>query len=184
MGKNLMDNLIPIDKISSISEVKRIFRVLNLEKTDKVLTLEMLNYVEDLLQLIPSSLKLEPKNIFGEGVFLRELSVPKNVVVIGHTHKNPHLFILLKGKAKVITPYENIIMKQGDILNAKPLTKKVCITYEDSSFVNIYKNPDNITTESKLIESLVIPRNGGKGEVNELFCSSSSNHSSQRCLLV
>jgi hypothetical protein len=153
-----MFNLIPISQIQNNLEAKRIFRKLNLEKVNSPLDLPTLHYVEELLRLMPNQIELKHNNIFGDEVYLRELSVSKNNIVIGHTHKNPHLFILLRGKAKIITPYENFIMNQGDIINSKAYSKKIAITYEDSSFLNVYKNPKNLKSEEEIVNELTVNR--------------------------
>jgi hypothetical protein len=169
-----MFDLVPIKDISNSLEAKRVFRKINLEKLTTPLSIELMHYIEDLMQILPNPTKLEHNNILGDGVYLRELTVPKNTLLIGHTHKNSHLFVVLKGKAKIITPYENLIVKQGDIIKSRPFTKRIGITYEDSSFLNIYKNPENLTKEEDLLDMMIISRE----EISNVsLCSSSSNSS-------
>jgi len=176
-----MFDLVPISEIKNSLEAKKIFRKLNLEKIDTPLDINTMYYIEDLMQILPNPVKLKHNNIIGDGVYLRELTVPKGTLLIGHTHKNSHLFVVLKGKAKIITTYENLIVKQGDILKTKPYTKKIGIVYEDSSFLNIYKNPDNLTEEIDLLNMMI----ASKEEINNVsICGSSSSNSSINRILI
>jgi hypothetical protein len=177
-----MFNLVPINEISNSLEAKRVFRKLNLLNIQEPLSLEIMTYIEELVQLLPNKRSFSHNSFFNDGVYLRELSIPKNTILIGHTHKNSHLFVVLKGKAKIITPYENYIAEQGSITISKPYTKKIGITYEDSSFLNIYKNPDNLDKEEDLINMIIVNREEVKNECR--ICSSSDNNNSISSLLL
>ena len=47
----------------------------------------------------PSGLPLT--HTFSDGVYAREIFMPKGMIVVGHTHKTKHLNIVSTGKAKV-----------------------------------------------------------------------------------
>ncbi len=117
----------------------------DLLKLNTILSRQELVELQSNPLIFKNKIKLPKANVFlSNGVYFRELTLPANVMVIGETHKYEHLFMVLKGKAKLISTYENLIVKAGYISKAPPLTKRLVITFEETTFANIHSNPDNI----------------------------------------
>ena len=91
---------------------------------------------------------------FSDGVYIREMSMLKGGVVIGKIHNRSHTWFLMKGKIKVATEDEVITYSAPTYVNAKAGAKRVIIAIEDSIFVNVHPNPENITDIEKLEDML------------------------------
>lgn len=125
---------------------------------------EQVEYLEKLLiesgspdVIVGNSDELPLTHTFSEGVYTREIVIKKGMVVIGKIHKFDHTFFLLKGKLmlctengvkELVAPYYGV---------APSGTKRVAVAIEDSVFVNVHPNPDNITNIEKLEEKFVVP---------------------------
>jgi len=91
---------------------------------------------------------------FSEGVYIREMSMLKDGVVIGKIHNKSHTWFLMKGKIKVATEEEVVTYSAPTYVNAKAGAKRIIIAMEDSVFVNVHPNPGNITDIKKLEDML------------------------------
>lgn len=54
------------------------------------------------------SVDLPVKHYFSDGVYVREIFMPKGSLVVGKIHKTRHLNIISKGSCKVVTPTRTI----------------------------------------------------------------------------
>ena len=93
---------------------------------------------------------------FSDGIYTREIFIPKGMLAIGKIHKFEHTFFLMKGKLLLCTqdgvkeleaPYYGI---------ASAGTKRVVVALEDTVFVNVHPNPKNIKEIEKLEDSFVV----------------------------
>lgn len=91
---------------------------------------------------------------FSDGVYIREMSMLQGGVVIGKIHNRSHTWFLMKGKIKVATEDGAVTYSAPTYVNAKAGAKRVIIAIEDSVFVNVHPNPDNITDTDKLEDIL------------------------------
>lgn len=140
-------------EISSI-EAKRIVNTLKTypEKLDRSLIIKLQHLMESLPEKIENT---NPFEMLSDGIYFREITVPANTIAIGATHKSEHLFMVIRGRAKIITNDENIIVNAGYITKAKPFTKRIAITFQETVFVNVHSNKDNITDLYQLRKLLV-----------------------------
>lgn len=90
---------------------------------------------------------------FSEGVYGRELSIPKGTLLIGKLHKRETLNILLKGEMTVASIEGVFRVKAPYIYKSKPGVKKLGFAHEDSSFVNLHPTDE---TDLAVIESKFI----------------------------
>ena len=81
---------------------------------------------------------------FSEGVYIREMSMLEGGIVIGKIHNKSHTWFLMKGKLKIANEDGIVTYSAPTYVNAKSGAKRVIIALEDSVFVNIHPNPDNI----------------------------------------
>lgn len=93
---------------------------------------------------------------FSEGIYTREIFIKKGMFVIGKIHKLDHTFFLMKGKLLLCTedgakeieaPYYGI---------ASSGTKRVAFALEDTVFVNVHPNPNNIKQIELLEDAFVV----------------------------
>jgi quercetin dioxygenase-like cupin family protein len=98
------------------------------------------------------------KHSFADGIYVRQMSMDKGSSVIGAIHNHLHVWFLLTGNISVATEeaVEDYIAPCYVI--ATPGTKRVIHANEDSTFVNVHKNPSN-TEDIQEIESELVSRN-------------------------
>jgi quercetin dioxygenase-like cupin family protein len=90
------------------------------------------------------------RELFVKGLYVRELTIPKGIVVTGHIHMTECITTLAKGR---------ILLTEGDGVREieAPFTgcfaagtKKAVYALEDSVYVDAYANPDDERDSDKL----------------------------------
>jgi len=87
---------------------------------------------------------------FSDGVYIREMSMLEGGIVIGKIHNRSHTWFLMKGKLKIANEDGVVTYSAPTYVNAVSGAKRVIIALEDSVFVNVHPNPDNITNIDEL----------------------------------
>jgi hypothetical protein len=87
---------------------------------------------------------------FSDGVYIREMSMLKDGIVIGKIHNRSHTWFLMKGKLKIANEDGVVTYSAPTYVNAGSGAKRVIIALEDSVFVNVHPNPNNITNINEL----------------------------------
>jgi len=93
---------------------------------------------------------------FSEGIYTREIFIKKGMIAIGKIHKHDHTFFLMKGKLQMCTE-KGVIEIEAPIYGVSPAgTKRVVYALEDSIFVNVHPNPDNVNDIEELENRMVV----------------------------
>ena len=133
-------NKIKSNKLANIAEFRN--KVMSLE--NKMLSSDNENIVKGNSDTFPLT------HSFSEGVYIREMSMLKGGIVIGKIHNKSHTWFLMKGKIKVATEDSVVTYSAPTYVNAKAGAKRVIAAIEDSVFVNVHPNPDNIKNTDEL----------------------------------
>lgn len=125
--------------------------------------MEQVEHIENLLinsgssdVFVGNSDELPLKHLFSEGIYTREIFIKKGMFAIGKIHKSDHTFFLMKGKLLLCSEDGVKEMEAPYYGNAKAGTKRVAIALEDTVFVNVHPNPNNITEIEKLEDTFVV----------------------------
>lgn len=137
-------NKIKSNKLANIAEFRN--KVMSLE--NKMLSSDNENIVKGNSDTFPLT------HSFSDGVYIREMSMLKGGIVIGKIHNKSHTWFLMKGKIKVATEDSVVTYSAPTYVNAKAGAKRVIAAIEDSVFVNIHPNPDNIKNTKELEDIL------------------------------
>ena len=76
-------------------------------------------------------------HFFAPGIYVRQITVPADVLLVGHEHRFEHVCVLLKGRLTIATP-------DGVTTLAAPITfvaqpgRKVFYTHEESVWQNVH----------------------------------------------
>lgn len=81
---------------------------------------------------------------FSEGIYCRELFVPKGTTLTGVAHKISSFFVLLSGSMRVLWGNETIDIVAPALCENKPNTKNSAYMYEDCWLLGFTPNPDNL----------------------------------------
>tara|TARA_R110000772_G_scaffold164646_2_gene276099 strand:+ start:164 stop:607 length:444 start_codon:yes stop_codon:yes gene_type:complete len=87
---------------------------------------------------------------FSDGVYIREMSIREGGVIIGKIHNRSHTWFLMKGKLKIANEDGTTTYSAPTYVNANSGAKRVIVALEDSVFVNVHPNPNNITDTDEL----------------------------------
>jgi hypothetical protein len=121
-------------------------RLINTEFINKVEALENAMLAMDNPLIAKGNSDMFPlKHSFSEGVYIREMFMAKGGLVIGKLYKISHTWFLLEGVNHYIAPC---------YVHAPEGTKRVIQALEDTIFVNVYPNPENITDIEELEDML------------------------------
>ena len=94
------------------------------------------------------------KHSFSEGVYIREMLMEKGGIVIGKLHKYSHTWFFMKGELLVATDQGTNNYIAPCYVNAPAGAKRVIHAIEDSVFINVHPNPNNITNIEQLEDML------------------------------
>ena len=83
------------------------------------------------------------KHTFVNGIYTREIFIPKGMLVVGKIHKHAHPNFLMSGDVSVLTE-EGAKRLKGPMALVSPAgTKRLLYTHEDTVWVTVHANPDN-----------------------------------------
>ena len=93
---------------------------------------------------------------FSDGIYTREIFIRKGMFAIGKIHKSDHTFFLMKGKLLLCSEDGVREIEAPFYGTASAGTKRVAIALEDTVFVNVHPNPNNIQDIEKLEDIFVV----------------------------
>jgi hypothetical protein len=145
-----MDSIQIIEKEPKVIVNKEVIR-------DKILA------VEEAISKLPGAMFGDNKicpltHVFTDGVYVREIFIPKGVLGVGKIHKHQHANFLMKGEVSVLTEFGVERLKAPQSMVSLAGTKRIVFTHEDTIWITIHANPDNLTDLDKL-EELIIAKN-------------------------
>mgnify|MGYP005816897323 CR=1 FL=1 len=106
--------------------------------------------------IITDNEKLPINHFFMDGVYIREMTMYKGMVVIGAIHKDLHMCFLLKGHLTVANEEGVVEHIAPCFIESSPGVKRVLYAHEDSVWYNTHKNPNNIRNVEQLEKELVV----------------------------
>lgn len=92
------------------------------------------------------------RHYFAAGMYAREITIPKGVVLVGAIHKTENLVVLSKGKLQLVTEEGTTIIEAPCTLTCKPGAKNAALALEESVWTNFF--PTTETDPDKLVELL------------------------------
>jgi hypothetical protein len=95
--------------------------------------------------------QLQTLDYFSDGVYARELFIPKGTVLTGKIHKRTNLNIMVSGELIVSTEAGMQRVKAPFIVVSPPGTKRVAYALEDTRWITIHGTHE---TDVEVIEQL------------------------------
>ena len=100
--------------------------------------------------------KIAPiKHTFADGVYIRQMDMVRDSIVVGAIHKHLHVWFLLTGHVIVTTEDATKDYIAPCYVVSTPGVKRVILAKEDSIFVNVHKNPSNTQDVDQLEKEIV-----------------------------
>lgn len=108
------------------------------ELRGKIMQLEavLLSQPENLIQF-------ELKHYFAPGIYMRQITIPKGVVLTGKIHKTEHMCVLSKGDVTVHTENGMQRIQASHVVHSMPGMKRAIYAHEESVWINVHHNPTN-----------------------------------------
>lgn len=143
MNLNKMDKIIRQDTIISKEEFRN--KILIAEKQ---------------MQKMPDSFKggeldkhCPLKHSFGDGVYIREIFMPKGILIISKIHKRTHPYFVLKGKASVATETGIVVIEAPYHGMTLAGTKRILFIHEDMVWITCHATKE--TNLEKIEEEII-----------------------------
>lgn len=90
------------------------------------------------------------KHDLNNGLYTREVFMPKGSVVVSFIHKQDHPSFVLEGDASVLLDDGSIVRyKQGDKIMTKTGTQRVLFMHEDTRWVCVYRTDAKTVSEAE-----------------------------------
>lgn len=91
---------------------------------------------------------------FTDGVYMREMFIPKGLVIVGKIHKHEHPSFLMQGKIQVLSETGGEqLLEAPQYVVSEGGTKRVAYILEDVIWITVHANPTN-TQDLKEIEEI------------------------------
>jgi|TARA_R110000824_G_scaffold213252_4_gene399537 quercetin dioxygenase-like cupin family protein len=104
---------------------------------------------------IPTIDEIPITHKFADQIYIRQMDMKKDQVVVGCMHNHLHAWFLMTGSVTIndngkiieyVAPYYTI---------SKPGARRIIRAIEDSIFISIHKNPSNTKNKKKLEKEIV-----------------------------
>lgn len=96
------------------------------------------------------------KHSFVEGMYVREIFIPKGMLIVGKIHKKSNPVFVMLGDISIFSEEGSKRLKGGDYLISKPGAKRVGLTHEDTIWVEVFAT--NETDLNRLEEELIVKK--------------------------
>tara|TARA_R110000823_G_scaffold12245_8_gene41004 strand:+ start:302 stop:763 length:462 start_codon:yes stop_codon:yes gene_type:complete len=131
-------------------------KILELEKT-LINNTNNVNIISDYGNIIRCN-EFPLKHSFADGIYIRQMGMSKDSLVVGAVHNHLHAWFLLTGKITVITESTEEDFIAPCYVISTPGVKRIIYAIEESIFVNIHKNPSN-TQDLDELEAEIVSKN-------------------------
>lgn len=95
------------------------------------------------------------KHSFADQLYIRQMTMKKDQVVIGAIHNHLHVWFLLKGRVLINNNGKKIEHVAPCYTVSEPGSKRLIYAIENSVFVNVHKNPTNTEDIEELERQIV-----------------------------
>lgn len=92
---------------------------------------------EGMLKQLPQA-ELPLNHYFCDGMYARELIIPKDAVIVGKIHKFPHFVMVVKGELSFLIGDEIQRMKAPFIVKSEAGAKRAIWAHEDSVMITVH----------------------------------------------
>lgn len=99
------------------------------------------------------------EHTFGPGVYMRTITIPAGVTLVGKTHKTEHIFMVLKGDITLVTDEGRIRVQAPYQCVSKAGVKRAGYAHTETVCANVHitSETDLIKLEAQLIEPESLP---------------------------
>jgi len=111
-------------------------------------------------------------NLFADGIYWREILIPKGTIAVGRKHKTEHINVLLAGRVRVVRDGSVIELSAPQVFKSPAGVRKAVYAIEDTRWANVHPNPSN-EQDMDLLEEVFVEKGGDflgcENEINQLL---------------
>ena len=96
------------------------------------------------------------EHFFAPGLYMRQMTVPKNGYLTGRIHKTEHYCILAKGTVRLVTEDGTRDVSAPAVLHSMPGAKRAIFALEEMIWINVHHNPTDEHDLDKLWELFTV----------------------------
>jgi hypothetical protein len=89
------------------------------------------------------------------GIYAREISMLKDMLVVGKIHKYSHINILAYGEVTVASEFHTERFQAPRVWVSEPGIKRIVYNHTDVKWITIHNAPDGVTDADELLDSIV-----------------------------
>lgn len=104
-------------------------------------TREMFNRLEDAMRELPPA-EAPVTHHFANGMYAREMRIPKGTLVTGKIHKEEHFFVISQGDVSILTEDGMKRLQASEIFVGKPGLKRAAYAHTDAVCIAIHRTPE------------------------------------------
>lgn len=105
-------------------------------------TRDRVNAIEEMMLEMPQ-VKMPVKHHFSQGIYGRELFIPKGTVLTGKIHKYPQMNVLMAGDISVLTENGVKRVKPPFLIVSPAGTKRIAYAHEDTVWLTVHGTEEN-----------------------------------------
>lgn len=99
------------------------------------------------------------RNVFADGIYAREMTLPAGTVITGAVHKTQHITIISKGRVHVLRPEGPQEFVAPAMFVSEPGVKNAVHVLEDAVWTTFHPNADNEQSIDVLVERYTTSKN-------------------------
>lgn len=84
-------------------------------------------------------------HMWADGLYCRQFFQPKGQMLVSLKHAKQNFFFILQGECIIGTPEGTMHVRAPYLTVTQPGTKRVILALEDTVYVTVHANPDNVT---------------------------------------
>jgi len=106
---------------------------------------------EKFLLTLPQ-LVVDPVHRFAEGLYSRELTMPKDTIWTSRVHKHENFAFVMTGSCTVVSENGSELITAPRIIKTVAGTKRILRIHEDSTWITVHALPPEMGTDMELLE--------------------------------
>lgn len=99
------------------------------------------------------------RNLFADGLYAREMTLPAGTVITGAVHKTQHITIISQGRVLVLRPEGPQEFAAPAMFVSEPGVKNAVHALEDTVWTTFHPNADNTQDMDVLVERYTTSKN-------------------------
>lgn len=118
-------------------------------------TLAMIQRLEAALRRCPEHAEIPTEHHFAPGVYVRQITIPAGVVVVGKLHRTQHVIMLIGGEVTIYTDEGMQRIAAPRVWQTSPGTKRAIYAHEDATLVTVH--PTELTDLDAIEAEIIQP---------------------------